>query len=150
MSSVDYLLNQESSEEMIDFVNFPETNLAAATSTRAIAIDSGVVFEPLMASYENPMPWEHMFVQGKAQELTQQSNHQQSPCASKPLRLPCQTHCHVQQPCFELLRQDIASSLRAMTDFDFHYDASSQMVSDTRDDSLYMFYSPVFDTTTAA
>lgn len=117
----------ERAEEVVEFVNFPDT---AFEITRAIAIDSGLMFEPMrfepMAMDWEPVQLNETAVARKPEIVFEVVA---SPCPGKPLRLPPQCHGYCQQSSYDVLSKDIESSLCSLAQFDFSYDAASCLVS---------------------
>lgn len=132
--------------EMIDFVNFPETNLQAYFGTRAILMESEVsptlffprndlmspiqfVSEPIKLA---TVPEESLATPYFTVDFDKQALTITSPCPPKPARFPLSSSsAHVQsfvrESNFEVLREKISTSLSSMPKYDFSYDESCFM-----------------------
>lgn len=117
----------ERAEEVVEFVNFPDTVLEMS---RALAIDSGIMFEP-MRFEPMAMDWEPVQVNESAVARKPEIVFEvvSSPCPGKPLRLPPQCHGYCQQSSYDALCKDVEGSLCSLAQFDFSYDAASCLVS---------------------
>jgi hypothetical protein len=118
--------------ELIDFINFPVTDLQAATASRALAFDSGVFLEPTLlinmsmeAFGKDDSVFEHLSEPSKLMSYT-------SPCPISSQRFPpaspsSQVQCYCQEEVFEVLQEKVESCLSSCSEFDFSYDAAAYM-----------------------
>ncbi len=134
--------------EMIDFVNFPETNLQAYFGTRAILMESEVSPTLFFPRNDIMSPIQFVSEQVKIATVSEESLGtpyftidfdkpaltMTSPCPAKPARFPLSSSsAHVQsfvkESNFEVLREKVSTSLSTMPKYDFSYDESCFMVS---------------------